>query len=77
VTPCDDVPLQVLESSRDVEEPLTFEVGAGEMMGNRLFQVGGSAACCAYCMCNRDLVPSDISICALRRATSVAVDIVV
>jgi len=28
----------VLESSRDAGEPLTFEVGAGEMMGNKLFQ---------------------------------------
>lgn len=32
--------LQVLESSRDAGEPLSFEIGAGEVMGNPLFQVG-------------------------------------
>jgi len=31
---------QVLESSYEVNEPLSFEVGAGDMMGNKLFQVG-------------------------------------
>eukprot|EP00195_Chlamydomonas_chlamydogama_P016531 CAMPEP_0202908502 /NCGR_PEP_ID=MMETSP1392-20130828/46254_1 /ASSEMBLY_ACC=CAM_ASM_000868 /TAXON_ID=225041 /ORGANISM="Chlamydomonas chlamydogama, Strain SAG 11-48b" /LENGTH=193 /DNA_ID=CAMNT_0049597885 /DNA_START=160 /DNA_END=742 /DNA_ORIENTATION=+ len=35
---CKDDEGQVLESSRDAGEPLTFEVGAGEMMGNKLFQ---------------------------------------
>jgi hypothetical protein len=32
--------LQVIESSRDGDEgPITFELGAGEIMGNRLFEV--------------------------------------
>jgi hypothetical protein len=33
----------VLESSQESGEPLTFEVGAGEVMGNKLFQVSGPA----------------------------------
>ncbi len=31
--------VQVLESSRDTGEPATFEIGAGEIMGNQLFKV--------------------------------------
>ncbi len=27
-----------MESSYEVDEPICFEVGAGDMMGNRLFQ---------------------------------------
>eukprot|EP00955_Chlamydomonas_euryale_P016069 171633-Chlamydomonas_euryale.AAC.1 len=38
---CKDPDGNVLESSYNVEEPLMFEVGAGDMMGNKLFQVGG------------------------------------
>lgn len=30
---------QVLESSREAGEPLSFEIGAGEIMGNPLYQV--------------------------------------
>lgn len=30
--------LQIIETS-DSSEPLTFEVGAGEIMGNKMFQV--------------------------------------
>lgn len=37
---CRVVHLQVLESSYEANEPLCFEVGAGDMMGNKLFQVG-------------------------------------
>lgn len=33
---CDTV--QIIETS-DVTDPLTFEVGAGEVMGNKMFQV--------------------------------------
>ncbi|KAL6763490.1 hypothetical protein V8C86DRAFT_2496367 [Haematococcus lacustris] len=35
---CKDSNGKVLESSRNGEEPLTFEVGVGEITGNRLFQ---------------------------------------
>ena len=31
--------MQIIETSDD-NEPLTFEVGAGEVMGNKMFQVG-------------------------------------
>lgn len=30
---------QLLESSDQSEEPTTFEVGAGDIVGNRLFEV--------------------------------------
>ena len=30
--------VQIIETS-DVTDPLTFEVGAGEVMGNKMFQV--------------------------------------
>lgn len=33
--------LQLLESSDKSEDPTTFEVGAGDIVGNRLFEVGG------------------------------------
>lgn len=32
--------VQLLESSEQSEEPTTFEVGAGDIVGNRLFEVG-------------------------------------
>ena len=32
--------LQLLESSEQSEDPTTFEVGAGDIVGNRLFEVG-------------------------------------
>ncbi len=32
------MPLQIVETS-DSNEPLTFEVGAGEVFGNKMFQV--------------------------------------
>lgn len=35
---CRDEDGKVLESSYDLNEPLSFEVGAGDMMGNKLFQ---------------------------------------
>lgn len=35
---CKDTEDNILESSYDLNEPLTFEVGAGDMLGNRLFQ---------------------------------------
>lgn len=38
-TPCP----QLLESSEQNEEPTTFEVGAGDIVGNRLFEVRGQA----------------------------------
>lgn len=31
--------VQLLESSEQAEEPTTFEVGAGDIVGNRLFEV--------------------------------------
>lgn len=43
------IAVQVMENSRDADEPLSFEIGAGEITGNPLFQVraimdlGGSA----------------------------------
>jgi len=33
--------LQLLESSEQAEEPTTFEVGAGDIVGDRLFEVRG------------------------------------
>ena len=36
--PC-RLPWQVLGTSDELDEPVTFEVGTGEIMGNRLFQV--------------------------------------
>ena len=35
---CRDQDGTVLESSYELNEPLSFEVGAGDMMGNKLFQ---------------------------------------
>lgn len=32
--------LQVLDSSRDQGEAISFQVGAGDVVGNKLFQVG-------------------------------------
>lgn len=41
--------LQLLESSEQSEEPTTFEVGAGDIVGNRLFEVGATV-CCLACV---------------------------
>lgn len=32
------MPVQIVETS-DSNEPLTFEIGAGEIFGNKMFQV--------------------------------------
>jgi len=37
--------VQVLESSREKDEPLSFEIGAGEVTGNPLFKVNSSSCC--------------------------------
>lgn len=36
--------IQIIETS-EVTEPLTFEVGAGEVMGNKMFQVQLCSVC--------------------------------
>lgn len=35
---CNPILMQIIQSSDD-NEPLSFEVGAGEVMGNKMFQV--------------------------------------
>lgn len=35
---CKDQDGNVLESSKEADSPLSFLIGAGEMMGNKLFQ---------------------------------------
>ena len=51
--------LQLLESSETAEEPTTFEVGAGDIVGNRLFEASCRRICCRTC-CRR------CSLCSLR-----------
>lgn len=41
---CNLVLMQIIQSSDD-SEPLSFEVGAGEVMGNKMFQVAEMKAC--------------------------------
>lgn len=33
---------EVIESTRDAGEPLSFEIGAGEVMANPIFKVGSA-----------------------------------
>jgi hypothetical protein len=43
--------IQVLESSREAGEPLSFEIGAGDITGNPLFQVGPDSAAADHFAC--------------------------
>jgi hypothetical protein len=43
--------VQVLESSREAGEPLSFEIGAGDITGNPLFQVGPDSAAADHFAC--------------------------
>ena len=44
-------PLQLLESSEQAEEPTTFEVGTGDIVGNRLFEASRPSLPCCTCRC--------------------------